>query len=73
MNKLSPNIAAALKEYNRQRYHSDPRRTFEYDIRSYAKKLRALGCVVTFPPEDELNKAIDNYLENRATRKRILV
>lgn len=72
MNRLDQNTVAALREYNRQRYHSDPRRVFECNIRSYAKILRALGCVVTFPPEDELNKAIDNYLENRAKRKRIL-
>lgn len=72
MNTLDPNTVAALKEYNRQRYHSDPRHTFEREVRSYAKKLRALGCVVTFPPDDELNAAIDNYLANRTKRKRIL-
>lgn len=59
------------KEYNRMRYRSNPRRTFEQEIRSNAKKLRALGCIVTFPPKDELNAAIDNYLANRTRRPRI--
>lgn len=59
------------KEYNRIRYRSNPRRNFEQEIRSHVKKLRALGCVVTFPPEDELNAAIDNYLANRPRRERI--
>lgn len=60
-----------LKEYNKLRYRSNPRRTFEHEIRSNAKKLRSLGCIVTFPPEDELNAAIDNYLANRTRREKI--
>lgn len=60
-----------IKEYNRLRYRSNPRHTFEQEIRSHAKKLRALGCIVTFPSEDELAAAIDNYLANRPRRERI--
>ena len=59
------------KEYNYWRYHANPRHTFEQEIRSHAKKLRALGCIVTFPSEDELAAAIDNYLANRPRRPRI--
>lgn len=59
------------REYNQWRYHANPRRTFEQEIRSHAKKLRALGCIVTFPPEEELSAAIDTYLANRQRRPRI--
>lgn len=59
------------KEYNKLRYRKNPRRTFEQEIRSHAKKLRALGCIVTFPSEVELNTAIDHYLANRPRRERI--
>ena len=59
------------KEYNRIRYRTNPRRNFEQEIRSNAKKLRALGCIVTFPPEEELRTAIDAYLANRPRRERI--
>ena len=73
MNNLAPNVVSALKEYNRQRYRSTPRRNFENDLRSYVKKLQTLGYTVTPPPADQLDAAIYNFLKNRETRKRILV
>ena len=60
-----------IKEYNRLRYRSNPRRNFENDLRSYVKKLQTLGYTVTPPPADQLDAAIDNYLANRPRRERI--
>lgn len=60
-----------IKEYNRLRYRSTPRRNFENDIRSYVKKLQTLGYTVTPPPDDQLDAAIENYLANRPRRERI--
>lgn len=60
-----------IKEYNRLRYRSNPRRNFENDIRSYVKKLQLLGYTVTPPSAEQLDAAIDSYLENRPRRERI--
>lgn len=60
-----------IKEYNRLRYRSNPRRTFEHDLRSYVKKLQTLGYTITPPPAEQLDAAIDNYLANRPRRERI--
>ena len=60
-----------IKEYNRLRYRSTPRRNFENDLRSFVKKLQTLGYTVTPPPADQLDAAIDNYLANRPRRERI--
>lgn len=59
------------KEYNRQRNQNNRRGRFVSEIKSAVKKLRAVGCIVTPPPEDELNAAIDNYLANRTRREKI--
>lgn len=60
-----------IKEYNRLRYRSNPRRNFENDLRSYVKKLQTLGYTVTPPPAEQLDAAIDAYLESRPRRDRI--
>lgn len=60
-----------IKEYNRLRYRSNPRRNFENDLRSYVKKLQKLGYTVTPPPAEQLDAAIDAYLESRPRRDRI--
>lgn len=59
------------KEYNQLRYRANPRENFIYGIKSKVKILRDLGFVVSPPPEDVLNAAIDNYLANRPRRERI--
>lgn len=60
-----------IKDYNRLRYRSNPRRNFENDIRSYVKKLQTLGYTVTPPSAEQLDAAINAYLENRPRRERI--
>ena len=60
-----------IKDYNRLRYRSNPRRNFENDIRTYVKKLQMLGYNVTPPSAEQLDAAIDAYLENRPRRERI--
>lgn len=62
-------MSITIKEYNKLRYRQ--RKNFVSEVKSRANMLRALGCVVTFPPDDELNSAIDKYLENRPRRDRI--
>lgn len=61
----------AYREHNRQRYEKNRRSMFVSEIKSAVTRLRAVGCIVTPPPEDELNAAIDNYLANRPRRPRI--
>ena len=62
-------MSITIKEYNKLRYRQ--RKNFVSEVKSRANMHRSLGCVVTFPPEDELNSAIDNYLANRPRRDRI--
>ena len=62
-------MSMTVKEFNKLRYRQ--RKSFVSEVKSRANMLRALGCVVTFPPDDELNSAIDKYLENRPRRDRI--
>lgn len=62
-------MSITIKEYNKLRYRQ--RKSFVSEIKSRANMLRALGCVVTFPPDAELDSAIDDYLANRPRREKI--
>lgn len=59
------------KEYNKLRYHSDPKRTFMTAIRSHQKILKQLGFTVIPPDDKTLSHAVDTYLENRPRRQRL--
>ena len=59
------------KEYNKLRYHSNPKKTFMTTIRSYKKILTSLGFVVVDPDTETLEKAVDSYLEARPQRQRL--
>lgn len=59
------------KEYNKLRYHSNPKKTFMTTIRSYKKILSSLGFVIVEPDEEALEKAVVLYLESRPQRQRL--
>ena len=59
------------KEYNKLRYHSNPKKTFMTTIRSYQKILKQLSFIVIPPDEQTLNRVVDVYLENRQSRSRL--
>lgn len=59
-----------IQEYNRRRYNHDYRKSFLTSVKSYARTLAALGCTVTFPDDEEFQRAVDVYIENRPRRSR---
>lgn len=60
----------AMREYNKERYHSNPKRVFMTTIRSHQKILEHLGFTVIPPDASTLDSAVDYYLEHREKRPR---
>lgn len=59
-----------VKEYNKRKYQANYKRNFETSVKSYAKILTALGCVVSWPDPAELESNVEEYLANRPRRER---
>lgn len=60
-----------VREYNRLRYRSNPRKSFMASIRSYKNILTTLGFTIIDPDKETLDKNIDEYLEARPCRQRV--
>lgn len=68
--EMTEEMKRGIREYNRQRYRSNPKHTFMVEIRSHKKKLEALGFTVIPPDEQTLDQAIETYLQNRKSKTR---